>query len=101
MDSEITKKELAHLARLARLELNAEEEGCLLRDLREIVAHVGTLSEADTAGVEPMSGGTLLTNRFRNDDASSDTNQRKGVELFPDTERGYLKIPPVFTHDTE
>ena len=93
---EITKETLQYLADLARIELDPEREGKLLADLQNIVAYVSELQAIDTEGVAPMNGGTLLTNVFRDDDSPQNTNRGEGVKQFPETLKGYLKIPPVF-----
>jgi aspartyl-tRNA(Asn)/glutamyl-tRNA(Gln) amidotransferase subunit C len=96
MASEINKHELEHLAKLARIELDPKEEETLLKDLGAILAYFKELQEIDTSTVEPMTGGTDLKNIFREDDARANTNRGAGVESFPETQDGYLKIPPVF-----
>ena len=96
MASTITKHELEHLATLARIKLNPNEEEKLLKDLGAILDHFKELQELDTANVKPMTGGTDLMNVLRNDGERENTNRGAGVEAFPDTKNGYLKIPPVF-----
>lgn len=100
MSSSIDKKELEHLASLARLELDPKEEEKLLSDLGTILEHFKELQALDTTNVEPMTGGTDLKNVFREDGADNDgpesTNRGAGVEAFPKSEDGFLKIPPVF-----
>lgn len=93
---EITKETLKYLADLARIKLDPEREQKLLADLQNILAYVSELQAIDTSGVEPMNGGTLLKNVFREDDGPANTNRGAGVEQFPETKDGYLKIPPVF-----
>lgn len=46
--SHITKEQLTHLAKLARLELTAEDEAELLPQLEKILEFVGQLQEAST-----------------------------------------------------
>lgn len=96
MPSPITKHTLEHLAKLARLELNPKEEEKLLRDLEKILNHFKELQELDTTGVAPLTGGTELKNILREDDERENTNQGDGIEQFPDSHDGFLKIPPVF-----
>ena len=97
---EITKETLEYLAQLARIKLDPKEEEKLLGDLRNIVGYVAELQNADTEGVAPMNGGTLLANIFREDGVASDgpenTNRGAGTKQFPETKDDYLKIPPVF-----
>lgn len=100
MSSSINKKELEHLASLARLKLDPNEEEKLLTDLGAILDHVKELQSVDTANVEPMTGGTNLKNVFREDGAEKggpeNTDRGAGVDAFPESEDGFLKIPPVF-----
>jgi aspartyl-tRNA(Asn)/glutamyl-tRNA(Gln) amidotransferase subunit C len=96
MASAINKHELEHLAKLARTELDPKEEEKLLKDLGNILEHFNELKSLDTTAVEPMAGGTDLKNVFRDDAERENTNQGAGVEAFPESEHGYLKVPPVF-----
>lgn len=100
MSSSIDKKELEHLAALARLELDPKEEEKLLTDLGAILEHFKELQALDTSEVEPMTGGTDLKNVFREDGLDNggpeSTNRGAGVDAFPESEDGFLKIPPVF-----
>ena len=96
MSSSINKEELEHLAKLARIELDPSEEEKLLSDLGNILDHFGELQELDTANVSPMTGGTDLKNVFREDTERESTNRGTGVDAFPESKDGYLKVPPVF-----
>lgn len=100
MPSPIDKKTLEHLAELTRLELKPNEEEKLLQDLQKILDHFEELKSIDTAGIKPVSGGTHLTNVFRDDEKGENTNIRSGTETFPITEDGFLKIPPVFSAES-
>jgi aspartyl-tRNA(Asn)/glutamyl-tRNA(Gln) amidotransferase subunit C len=96
MSSSINKEELEHLAKLARLELEPDEEEKLLADLGNILDHFKELQELDTANVSPMTGGTDLKNVFRDDTERESTNRGAGSDAFPESKDGYLKVPPVF-----
>lgn len=92
----IGKRELEHLAKLARIELDPNEEEKLLKDLENILDYFKELQTLDTSAVPPMTGGTDLKNIFREDGERESTNRGAGVEAFPASEDNYLKIPPVF-----
>lgn len=96
--AEITKKSLEHLAELARLELSEKESEKFLGDLKNILEHFQELQEVNTDNVQPMTGGTFLKNVLREDEdqPSGFEHTHKIVEQFPDQEKGYLKVPPVF-----
>ncbi len=51
----VTPDEVRHVAALASLELTAEEEARMERDLNAILGYVAELNELDTSSVEPMS----------------------------------------------
>lgn len=99
-DSVITKKELAHLAQLSRIEIDPKEADKLINDLGAILDHFKELQALDTSNVPPMTGGTDLMNVFRadgeDDGGRENTNRGAGVEAFPESKNGYLKVPPVF-----
>ncbi|OGY64785.1 MAG: hypothetical protein A3I24_04540 [Candidatus Harrisonbacteria bacterium RIFCSPLOWO2_02_FULL_41_13b] len=96
--SEINKKSLEHLADLARLEINPKKEEKFIKDLQSILGHFQELQSLNTENVLPMTGGTQMKNVFREDDQKRDktVETRNVVDAFPEREKGYLRIPPVF-----
>ena len=103
--AEINRENLKHLADLARLELTSKESVKLLKDLKKILGHFQELEAVDTNNVEPMTGGTMAKNVFRNDETDSDKKLQKlhetgkVVSAFPVSDKGYLKVPKVFGED--
>ncbi len=91
----LTKKDLEHLASLARIELKGSEEEKLQKDLGSILDHFKELQALDTSDVVPMTGGTFLKNSLR-EDAVNENLMGKGPGAFPDSQDGHLKVPPVF-----
>lgn len=99
----IGKRELDHLAKLARIELDPAEEEKLLKDLGNILEHFKELQALDTANIPSMAGGTDLMNVFREDgvnettgEGHENTDRGAGVDAFPESKDGYNKVPPVF-----
>ena len=96
--SSIDKKTLEHLTELSRIELEKKSEDKLLEDLQKILGHFEELKEVNTENIEPMAGGTVEKNVFREDEPSA-KRQMPGVQLtgqFPEKEKGFLKVPAVF-----
>ncbi len=93
----IDKKLIEHLAGLARLNLDEDEEK-IIDDLKEIVGYFEILKEVDIEGAEPVSGGTSLLNVVREDryDEGKKLDGEGVVQSFPEEKDGYLKVPPVF-----
>lgn len=52
--SEISRDDVAHLARLARLNLNEDELSHYAEQIAGIVEHVAAIGEVDTQGVSPL-----------------------------------------------
>ncbi|PJJ63555.1 Asp-tRNA(Asn)/Glu-tRNA(Gln) amidotransferase subunit GatC [Compostimonas suwonensis] len=65
--SEITAEQVAHLAQLARIDLNAEEIASLTVELGQIVESVAKVSEVATDDVPATSHPIPLQNVFRPD----------------------------------
>jgi aspartyl/glutamyl-tRNA(Asn/Gln) amidotransferase C subunit len=92
MASPITKELLEHLASLSRITLTEKEETKLLKDLEGILGH---FQEMEDIGAVPPEDLPIHRNAFR-EDGGKDPRSGKGVSNFPQAERGFLKIPPVF-----
>lgn len=78
------------------MDLSEKEEEKFIGELAAILEHFEELKSLNTSNVEPMSGGTLNRNIFREDDSENSTNQGEGKNQFPDQKDGFLKIPNVF-----
>lgn len=65
--AKLTKSDVLHIAKLAKLNLNDVEVEKFLPQLSKVVDFVGQLSEVDTSGVEPTSQTTGLENVTRED----------------------------------
>ena len=64
----LTKEQVQHIARLARLKLTTEEEERYAGQLTEILNYVEVLKELDTKGVPETSQVTGLSNVTREDE---------------------------------
>jgi len=93
----LDKKEINHLADLARLNLTDAENESLQKDLDGILKYVDQLAEAKLNDLPDTAIG-LSENEVREDGnpiTNSDIAQNI-VEQFPQKEGRSLKIPPVF-----
>ena len=61
------KFDVAKVAQLARLELQADEEKHLHKEMESIVGYINMLSELDVDGVDPTAHAVPLTNICRED----------------------------------
>mgnify|MGYP001592524359 CR=1 FL=1 len=97
----IDKKTLEHLAELSRIELDKKGEDKLLKDLEKILGHFEELKEVDTENIEPMAGGTIEENIFREDEINDKRQETsdKLIDAFPEKEGDFLKVPPIFQNN--
>lgn len=96
MRNMLKEKDLENLAELSRIRLTKAEGKKLLGDLEKIFAYVKELEEVPTDGIPPMSGGTMLTNETRADDSGERLPGDAARAAFPESAKGFLKVPPVF-----
>ena len=95
----INEKILKYLAELSRIEISEEKEKKLLSDLEKILEYFEELKEIDTSNIQPLAGGADLINVYREDKDFFDElckKQEKLIEAFPEKEREFLKVPPIF-----
>ena len=95
----ISKKDVEHIAKLARIKLNEEEEVKFQTELSGILDFVEQLNEVDTSHVEPMTGGTDFKNAYREDEQVSKDLESKRAEMIkmaPDREQRWIKVKSVF-----
>lgn len=92
----LTIEEVQHIARLARLELSAEQRELYREQLSAILDYIARLRELDTTDVPPTAGGGLSQMPLRPDESRPSLPTTRLLENAPDTEDNQFKIPPVF-----
>ena len=92
----LSKDEVQHIAKLARVELTAEEIERYREQLSAILDHVANLQQLDTTSVPPMSSVFSGDSRLRNDEAHSSLPPEQILSNTAQKENGQFKIPPVF-----
>ena len=95
---QLTKKEVAHLAKLARLELSEKELEIYRLQISDVLGYVAKLNEINTDGVEPTTQVTGQTNEFRDDQVQSSHLKTRDAILgqFPERIGDHLRVPAVF-----
>ena len=91
----ITDDDVRHVARLARLELRAEEVPRFREQLAAILEAVGKVSELDLEGVQPTSHPLDLVNVFGEDEPRPSLPVEAALANAPDPEDGYFGVPAV------
>ncbi len=91
----ITKQEVEHVAKLARLDLSAQEKEKLTQQLSNILTYVEKLNELDTKGVEPTSHVLDIKNVMRDDVAAPGLAQDRALANAPEKAAGHYKVPLI------
>ena len=91
----VTKKDVAYVADLARLQFNEEERESLADDLNQILDFMTTLEEVDTSDVEPLEHVIDLEYRLRKDEAKEPLSHEDALKNAPDADTDYFRVPRV------
>lgn len=91
----ISKKEVRHVAGLARLAPSSEDIDLYTSQLQRILAHVDKISELDTEGVEPTTSTTPVNGPMREDTVLKSLTQEEALLNSPQSERGCFKVPKI------
>jgi aspartyl-tRNA(Asn)/glutamyl-tRNA(Gln) amidotransferase subunit C len=91
----ITREEVLHVARLARLELTEEEIERFTQQLSAILEAVAKVSELDLADVEPTAHPLDLVNVWAGDEPRPSLPVEGALANAPEREAGFFKVPPA------
>ncbi|MFC5559152.1 Asp-tRNA(Asn)/Glu-tRNA(Gln) amidotransferase subunit GatC [Ureibacillus thermophilus] len=93
--AKLTKEEVKHIAHLARLAITEEEAEKFSEQLGKITEYVETLNELDTTNVEPTSHVLPIVNVMREDAAKKGLELEKVLLNVKEHENGLIKVPPI------
>jgi aspartyl-tRNA(Asn)/glutamyl-tRNA(Gln) amidotransferase subunit C len=99
----VTIEDVRRVAELANLELTAEEEPRMQRDLNAILGHIAQLNELDTSGVPAMAqvgemlGGVAEASGagLRVDAVRPSLDRAIVMAAAPETDGRFFKVPKV------
>lgn len=113
--SNIDKKEIEHIAELARIKLSGEEKEKMANELGAILSYIDKLNEVNTEGVEAIAYITGMENVLRKDLPSTTlghpqvvlgekkpshdngtVDAARLVEMVPESKDNFVKVPAVF-----
>ncbi len=93
--SRISRDEVAHLARLARLALTDDELDSFAGQLDAILAHVGQIQAVDVGGVEPTGNPLKDVNVTRPDTVAPSLTQDEALAQAPKAADGRFAVPRI------
>ena len=95
MSGKITKEQVEHVARLARLDLSETEKDVMTQQLDRILGYADKLNELDTSGVEPTSHVIPMVNVMREDELRPSLSPDDALANAPDREDAFFRVPRI------
>jgi len=91
----ITRAEVEHVARLARLELSEPELDTFTAQMDSILAYVEKLNALDTEGIIPTSHAVPMENAFRPDELAQAIGVESALANAPSRVESFFRVPKV------
>ena len=91
----LTRKDVEHVAYLARLGLTEEELERLEGQLNHIVEQYSALAELDTEHIAPTAQTIELENILREDEVRPSFSAEEILALAPQRTGDYFSVPPI------
>jgi aspartyl-tRNA(Asn)/glutamyl-tRNA(Gln) amidotransferase subunit C len=95
----ITRAEVSHLARLARLRLSDDEADRMAAQLESILAAVARVGEVAAQDIEPTSHALPLTNVLRPDEVRPCLDRGAVLAAAPAAEAERFRVPRILDEE--
>lgn len=92
---EVSKEEILHIAKLARLKLKDEEIPDYIKNLQDILNFANVVNEAPIEGLDTAIGAIDNYNVFRKDEIEIFKDNKALLQNAPEQENNMFKIPKV------
>lgn len=94
--TKLTRGEVLHIAKLAKLKLTEKEINKFQKQLSDILSYIDMLNELDTSKIKPTLQVTGLENVFRKDELVDCLSQGEALSGAKSKHNGYFKIKAIF-----
>jgi len=91
----LTRADVEHVARLARLALTDDELDQFTEQLGVILEHAAQVAALDTEGIAPTAHPLPLVNVFRGDDVRPSLDRDEVLAMAPAAEDGRFRVPRI------
>ena len=91
----ISREDVVHVARLARLDLSAEEIDRFTEQLGAVLEHAADVAALDTTGVPPTAHPLPLVNVLRPDVPGPSLDRDEVLAQAPAAEDGRFRVPRI------
>lgn len=91
----LSKKEVRHVAMLARLGLEPGDEEFYADQLSGILAHIDRLQQLDTEAIAPTAQVVEVSSRLREDEPRPCLTQEEALANAPAAVDGFFRVPSI------
>ncbi|MGH9046420.1 MAG: Asp-tRNA(Asn)/Glu-tRNA(Gln) amidotransferase subunit GatC [Acidimicrobiales bacterium] len=95
----IGPEQVAHVARLARLELNEEELARFTKQLASVLDYAAAIAQLDVGELEPMSRPLPLHNVLRADEPTPGVDRDEVLAEAPAAEDRRFRVPRILSEE--
>ena len=96
----ISREEVEHIAKLARLQLTDEEIQRFQVELGKIIEYFDQLKKLDTENVPPMTHAVPIENVLREGKVESSLSVEEALQNAPEKKNSYFQVPKVVGQDS-
>jgi aspartyl-tRNA(Asn)/glutamyl-tRNA(Gln) amidotransferase subunit C len=93
----LSREEVLHIARLARLGLDEAEIDKFSEQLSNLLEHFRVLQQVDTTGVPPTAQSIALQNVIRSDETQASLPPDQVLANAPQKEGDFFRVRPVLS----
>lgn len=92
----VTKQDVEHIAKLAKLRFSEKEKEKLRKDMNKVLDYIDTLNEIPNLDkVEPLENVTDTENVFREDVSEKCLTKEEALKNAPSKTENFFKVPKV------
>ncbi len=91
----LSKKDIEHLAKLARLDLSGDEKEKFENELSKVLDYIGKLKEVDVKNSEAIAQVTELVGNGREDEVEPSLPTEDILRNAPEKQDNFLKVKAV------
>jgi aspartyl-tRNA(Asn)/glutamyl-tRNA(Gln) amidotransferase subunit C len=95
MPESISPADVAHVARLARLDVTDDELELFSGQLAAVLDHADDVAALDTAGVPPTAHPLPIANVLRDDAERPSLDRDEVLAMAPEAEDGRFRVPRI------
>jgi aspartyl-tRNA(Asn)/glutamyl-tRNA(Gln) amidotransferase subunit C len=91
----VTRKDVEHIAELARLKFSDSEIENFTHQLNEILSYMEKLNQLNTDNIEPLSHPVEGSNVFREDNVKPSIPTDEALKNAPEKDEHFFRVPKV------